>query len=104
MHPANDLRQAECHLSDREERGFRTVPFQRGQHAVSQLGLGAVVERQDDFLVLKKIVDLVMGEAECRAACGVNLHHPADTEGVGIARTILCIGMTGEHPDGYRRQ
>src|SRR5262249_44405678 len=69
---------------------------ERGEHRGGVLRPGAVVEGEHHLALAQEIMALEVLEAEAGASRGVDLDHPRDPQGIGIA-------ARGRHGGGHRR-
>src|SRR5262245_21304767 len=71
--------------ADREEDRLGAMRGERGEHRRGVLRPGAVVEGEHYLAFAQEIMALEVLEAEAGAAGGVDLDHPRDPQGIGIA-------------------
>ena len=71
-------------LADRKKYGLGALVCQRLEHRRRVSRPRTVIERQNDFLILEKVVGLEMLKAEAGSAGGVNFNDARHTERVWI--------------------
>jgi len=82
--------------ADREEDRLGAVCGKRGEHGGRVLGPWTIVEGEHDLALAQEVVALEMLEAETGAAGGIDLNHPRDAQGIGVA-------ARGRHGGGQGR-